>query len=89
MTIPPESNESSKMPETPEVQPLLEPDTSLVSEMLTPSELAQLRHAGSEADAYLRKAYPTDLPLLALRPYPTQEEQAADLLKEWGPIFVA
>ena len=38
MTVPPESNESAKMPETPEVQPIPKPDTSFVCEMLTPSD---------------------------------------------------
>lgn len=33
------------------------PDTSMVSEMLTPSEIEQLRQDKKDASAYLRKAF--------------------------------
>lgn len=33
------------------------PDTSMVSEMLTPSEIEQLRQNKKDASAYLRKAF--------------------------------
>lgn len=38
--------------------PLPKPATSLVSEMLTPSELEQLRQKSKEYGAYLQKEYP-------------------------------
>jgi len=47
------SNEENPIPPQPQERPIFS-----VSEMLTPSELAQLEQAGREADAYLRKVYP-------------------------------
>lgn len=38
-------------------KPVPKPDTSSTSRMLTPSEIADLRQKGKEADAYLRKVF--------------------------------
>jgi hypothetical protein len=49
------SNKNSESTQAP--LPQQKPDTSLVSEMLTPSELESLRQFGNEAGAYAQKAF--------------------------------
>jgi hypothetical protein len=43
--------------QTPPRSPQPKPDTSSVSEMLTPSELEQLRQSAKEASDYARRAF--------------------------------
>ena len=47
-----ENSESTQAP-----SPQQKPDTSLVSEILTPSELASLRQDVKEQNAYMQKAF--------------------------------
>lgn len=46
------SSESTRKP-----SPHQKPDTSMVSEMLTPSEIEQLRQSKKDANAYFQKAF--------------------------------
>lgn len=56
------SKTSSVLPPQPSL--VRKPTTLSVSEMLTPSELAQLKQTASENSAYLQEVYP-DLKILA------------------------
>ena len=49
-----ETSSASRLPPSPDQRQA----TSETSEMLMPSELAQLRQAGKDADVYLQKVYP-------------------------------